>query len=159
MVTNTSEYQKEYQREYRKTHPQKQYRKSKEVKIGSKEVKKNKMLEISLERLRPPREVEKETVGLSHHIKDGSEKPNLNERQMPSVDSNTSEMDPFLWLSSNHSFQMVILELMKKFAPGFKEFGIKTRGKKEVLKNSFSNARRDLIIELKEVLKKRNERK
>lgn len=135
MVTNSKEYQREYQKEYRRIHPQKQYKKVKKV---SKEVK----------NLHPPKMVEK-----SVDPEGGNTSKDSSKQREPDTDSKT--IDPFVWLSSNHSFQMVIQEFMRKFAPGMKEFGIKVRGNKKVLKNSFSKARQDLMKELKQVLEMR----
>lgn len=75
--------------------------------------------------------------------------------------------DPFLWLANNSSFQMLMLEWVRKVVPGFED--IKTRGKQAVLKEGFSKRietikanneivkRMDpeLLAELKEVLAKR----
>lgn len=127
-----------------KTHRKKVKNKMPEVKL---EVKKE-MFEISLERLRPPREVETSVEVVSLPL-------DIDHDASGATDSKASEMDPVKWLASNHSFHMLINEMLSKFAPGFREFGIKTRGKKEVIRNSFNNARQELIKELKEVLKKR----
>ncbi len=99
------------------------------------------VLKVAIERLRPPREVE--TPDAEKHVKVDAIRESHGTHEESG--SQTSEMDPFLWLSSNHSFQMVILELMKKFAPGLEH--IKTRGKKQVLKQSFNNQRNKLIKE------------
>jgi len=52
---------------------------------------------------------------------------------------------------------MVMYEFVKKFVPGMEK--IKTRGTKQALKESFSNARLELLTELKAVLKQRGEKK
>lgn len=156
MTSNTKEYQRQYQKEYRKTHPQKQYKK---VKTEVKKEVKNKTVE---ERVKlkfnpplPPRAPKMVEKSVESNVLGSSDKEAFSGSLKNSTDSKT--IDPFLWLSSNHSFQMVMYEFIKKFAPGFER--IKTRGKKEVLKNSFSSARMELMEELKEVLKKRNEKK
>lgn len=133
MTSNTKEYQREYQKEYRKTHPQKQYKKvktqvKKEVKI--------------LHPPRAPKMVEKSI--LRSKTRDLVEKPSKN------IDSKTID---FSYLTNNHSFQMAILEFMKKFAPGLEN--IKVRGNKEVMKQSFNenaNNYRNVMKELKQVL-------
>lgn len=156
MVTNTSEYQKEYQREYRKTHPQKQYKKSKEVKLGSKEVKKE-MLEISLARLRPPREVD--TPGLKENVRHEAQSHSHSEN---SAGSQASEMDlDFNAIARSSDFQRFIIFLAKKITPGIFK-GVNTRKSNIVMISQFNQKKADyraVMSELKEVLRKRNENK
>lgn len=142
MTSNTKEYQREYQKEYRKSHPQKQYKKK--VKT---EVKKVKIKDLS-----PPRApmVEKSVEG---NVRGSSGEISVIVPTPSKVTTDSKTIDPFLWLSSNHSFQMVMMEFVKRFVPGMER--IKTRGTKEVLKNSFSKARQELMIELKQVLEMR----
>lgn len=144
MPTNTTEYQREYQREYRKSHTQKQYKKSKEVK---REVKK-----VKVSNLVPPRapvKVEKEVEG---NVLGSCAGESV---RTSSVATDSKTID-FSYLTNNHSFQMAILEFMKKFAPGLEN--IKVRGNKEVLKQSFNenaNNYRNVMKELKQVLEMR----
>ena len=145
MPTNTTEYQREYQREYRRTHPQKQYRKSKEVKN---EVKKVKAFD-----LHPPRA----PVKVEKSVK--SKKPANSQLtgEGGSVIADSKTID-FSYLTNNSSFQRAIMEFIRKFVPGLED--IKIRGNKEVMKQSFNanvNNYRNVMKELKEVLKKRND--
>ena len=129
MVTNTKEHMREYQAKRRAE------LKSKEsVKNVKKVVKNNKMLNIALERLRPPREVEKE-------IEQVRDLKQTNESQRYELsDSKTSEMDDaFLWLANNSSFRMLLMEWVKKVIPGYEN--IKTRGKQHIIKKSFDTTR------------------
>lgn len=120
-----------------------------------------KMQEISLERLQPPRAPIVNRVELSvreDHYKEISSETSGGTKDTVVNDVVQDQhsklgIDPFVWLSSNHSFQMVLYEFMKKFAPGLER--IKTRGTKKVLKNCFSKARQDLMKELKQVLELR----
>jgi len=168
MVTNTKEYQKEYQAEYRKTHPQKQYKKSKEVKKGSKEVK-NEMLEISLKRLRPPAKVEKEEVHDLAQIQDG-----LSVRKQSSNSSNSKALTTkFSRLDAGYQKWALSLETQRhyyytKFGKVHRKNSIEVKkdlrvknqelDMVELMKNKKAGLYRDCMNELKEVLKKRNEK-
>ena len=149
MPTNTTEYQREYQKEYRKTHPQKQYKKSKEVKKEVKKVKKVKVFD-----LHPPRapvKVEKPVEAVQRGLEP---KPAV-VRGTSQHGSNTID---FSYLTNNSSFQRAIMEFIRKFVPGLEN--LKVRANKEVMKQSFNenaNNYRNVMKELKEVLKKRNE--
>ncbi len=128
MVTNTKEYMREYQAKRRAK------LKSKEiVKNVKNSVKKKEMFEISLERLNPPLKVETSVESNVH----GSFETKEFSSSHVHTDSQASEMDPFLWLASNSSFQMLMLEWVKKIIPGFEN--IKTRGKQYVIRKSFDN--------------------
>lgn len=64
----------------------------------------------------------------------------------------------FSYLTNNSSFQRAIIEFIKKFVPGFEN--VKHRGSREIMRESFdqnANNYRNVMKELKEVLKKRNE--
>lgn len=71
------------------------------------------------------------------------------------TDSKTFAGIDFSYLTNNSSFQRGIMEFFKKYAPGLEK--IKVRGSKENLLQSFDKNRRELLKELKEVLKRRNE--
>ena len=109
--------------------------------------KKPKIVKVAIERLRPPREVETSVDAL-----DGK-----TETPMSSIQANskTSEMElDFSYLTNNSSFQRAITEFFKKFAVGFEK--IKVRGTKKQIQDSFSQNKRALLKELKEVLERRN---
>ena len=76
------------------------------------------------------------------------------------ISSSKSLAIDFSYLTNNSSFQRAIIEFIKKFIPGFEN--IDPRGSKEVviqnLNQNITNYR-DVMKELKEVLKKRNERR
>ena len=120
-----------------------------------------KMQKVAIERLHPPRAPKYNSQNTEHSWISSEKSVEETIEQFDSAnykvgtESTDSQLgiDPFVWLSSNHSFQMVMYEFMKKFAPGLEK--IKTRGTKKVLKNSFSKARQDLMKELKEVLEMR----
>ena len=156
MTSNSSEYQREYQRQYRKTHPQKQYKKKK-VKLEVKKVK-NKMLEIALERLKPPRApkmVEKRD-SLKVGLQDVGKHPIDKTGFVGSNPTHASKTIDFSYLTNNSSFQRAIMEFIRKFVPGLED--IKVRGNKEVMKQSFNqnaNNYRNVMKELKQVLEKR----
>ena len=140
--------------------------------------KKPKQVEVSLERLTPPRapkpippnlmksimshEIEpmikggKRVISSEQSVEQAKAESERRSEVSESQEITDSKLgiDPFVWLSSNHSFQMVLYEFMKKFAPGLER--IKTRGTKKVLRNSFSKVRQDLMKELKQVLELRN---
>ena len=117
--------------------------------------KKPKMVSKAVDRLRPPREVETSIEIVR--------KPRLSTKPLdrsqlkvdPTIDPQTSEMElDFSYLTNNSSFQRAITEFFKKFAVGFEK--IKVRGTKKQIQDSFSQNKRALLLELKEVLKKRN---
>lgn len=156
MVTNTKEYQREYQKEYRRSHPQKQYKKKVknwEVKKESKELKKeNKMLEISLERLKRPAKVGIPVL----ETYEGKPRVEAPSTKIPLDSGSKALAIDFSYLANNSSFQRGIMEFMKKYAPGLEN--IKVRGNKEILKQSFNenaNNYREVMCELKIILKER----
>ena len=111
---------------------------------------KPKMIKNALERLKKPREVE--TSVAKKHCKVDALKESHGTHE--ETDSQTSEMElDFSYLTNNSSFQRAITEFFKKFAVGFEK--IKVRGTKKEIQDSFSQNKRALLLELKEVLKKR----
>ncbi|KKN60510.1 hypothetical protein LCGC14_0531560 [marine sediment metagenome] len=111
---------------------------------------KDPMIKVAIKRLRPPREVETSVV----EAKDGNQLSATISHV--DTDSKTSEMElDFSYLTNNSSFQRAITEFFKKFAVGFEK--IKVRGTKKQIQDSFSQNKRALLLELKEVLKKRND--
>ena len=75
------------------------------------------------------------------------------------ADSRSLAID-FSYLTDNSSFQRGIIEFIKKFIPGFEN--INPRGSKEVVIQNFNqniSNYRNVMTELKEVLKKKNDRR
>lgn len=120
-------------------------------------IKDNKMLEISLDRLREPAKVE--TSVLTRDRQSNGRDPMIKTGEFK-TDSHTLAID-FSYLTNNSSFQRAIMEFIKKYIPGFEN--IKARGNKEVMKQSFNenmNNYRNVMNEFKtklEGVKKRNE--
>ncbi len=137
MTTNDKEYQRAYQKEYRKTHPQKQYKKVKT------EVKKVKILE----NLHPPIIGEK-TVEMrrSQNLSEPSQKSNISTDSKPIID--------FTRIANLSTFQRFLIEAIKISVPGFE--GVTTRGKKETIAKEFNERASDyrlVMTELKAKLK------
>ena len=154
MTSNTTKYQREFQREYRKTHPQKQYKKKKVKKEVKMEVKKVKVFD-----LHPPIGAVK--VENAVRAEEGSLVSEVPQRKMiltKQRELTASKTIDFSYLANNSSFQRAIIEFIKRFVPGFEN--VKHRGSKEVMRKSFdqnANNYRNVMKELKEVLKKRND--
>ena len=122
-------------------------------KVKNIEVKKVKVLDLI-----PPRapvKVEK-SVSKSAYVDKLNCEPYMDsEREGTPAGSKTID---FSYLTNNSSFQRAIMEFIRKFVPGLED--LKVRGNKEVMKQSFNenaNNYRNVMKELKEVLKKRNE--
>ena len=100
-----------------------------------------------------------ETEGLSGKSKSNSlgSSPAMAEVQDHGTDSKLA-LD-FSYLTNNSSFQRSIIEFIKKYIPGFEN--VNHRASKEVMTKQFNQNMINyklVMEELKEVLKKRNER-
>ena len=160
MPTNTTEYQREYQREYRRTHPQKQYRKSKEVKM---EVKKVKVFDLHPPRAPVKVEQEDGVCGFNSPDREGvsSGLPDVATTSSKTIDFNNLPGYKE-WCNSSETKRFYYFTKIGKVHRGTKERMFwdlsKTEEQLEIVKTipkymDYKN----VMKELKEVLKKRNE--
>ena len=146
MPTNTTEYMREYQRARRA-----------KIKNSLQDNVKVFVKDVKVFDLHPPRapvKVEQEdgVCGFNSPDREGVSSG------LPDVATTSSKTIDFSYLANNSSFQRAIMEFIRKFVPGLEN--IKVRGNKEVMKQSFdqnANNYRNVMKELKEVLKKRND--
>ena len=168
MTSNTTEYQREYQRQYRKTHPQKQYKKSKVKKAEVKKVK-NKMLEIALERLKPPRApIEQELMDEPSHDIGLTEIPDWMRKKEVKVETDRDSLKVGLQVVGKHPIDKTGVEGsnpshasktidFNNLDPGYQKWALSLETQRHYYYTKFGKVHRKDRIEVKKDLRIKNQ--